>query len=316
MCRENRAATDPIGTRRAAAKNMSGKRQRPSTASASSSSSSSALAAHVSPLLECNICINPFDETVRLPRNLPCGHHFCTACLASWVRRKTARSKHTIACPIDGAESDVKDGDATLLATTFGLMPLITAALRPPPVPASSSGDVACELCEEKHDATHRCLECQQCMCGTMTKSHRRQSGTMSHRVVSLAEWRANPQPPGSGGAAPILHLCKSHGKPTEAFDLDCGLFLCLQCVLTHGDHVSRIQPVAEAAVVCRAELDAWIGRCEHWDQCIAATDKACDVRGDEVERAHDRAKDELEAQEKVVRTLRLCFRESAALFV
>lgn len=274
---------------------MSGKRQRP----AASLSSSSSLAAHVSPLLECSICNNPFDETVRLPRNLPCGHHFCTACLGSWViNRKTARSKHTITCPIDGAESDVKNGDATTLATNFGLIPLIAAALRPPPL----SSDVACELCEEKHDATHRCLECQQCMCDALTKFHRRMSGTMSHRVVSLAEWRANPQlPAGSGAAAPIVHLCKSHGKPADLFDLDCGLFLCAQCVLSHGDHLPRIKSVADAATACRAELDAWIGRCRHWDQRIAATDKACDVRGDEVERAHDRAKDELEAQEKVV---------------
>jgi hypothetical protein len=279
----------------AATVNMSGKRQRTSAASSSSSSSSSSLAVDAS-LLECSICNNPFDETVRLPRNLPCGHHFCTACLASWVRRKTARSKHTIACP------------------TFGLMPLIAAALRPPPppVPASSSGDVACELCEEKHDATHRCLECQQCICDALARLHRRMSGTMSHRVVLLAEWRANPKmPAGSGAAAPIAYLCKSHGKPAEAFDLDCGLFLCLQCVLSHADHAARIKSVADAAVACRAELDAWIGRCEHWDQCIAATDKACDVRGDEVERAHDLAKDELEAQEKVVRTWFVCFRES-----
>jgi hypothetical protein len=293
---------------------MSGKRQRPSAASSFSSSSSS-LAVDAS-LLECSICNNPFDETVRLPRLLPCGHHFCTACLASWVNRKTVRSKHTIACPIDGAESDVKNGDASTLATNFGLMPLIAAALRPPPpVLASSSGDVACELCEEKHDATHRCLECQQCMCDGVAKQHRRLSVSMSHRVVSLAEWRANPQmPAGSGRAAPIVHLCKSHGKAADLFDLDCGFFLCAQCVLSHGDHLSRIQPVAEAATVCRAELDAWIGRCEHWDQRIAATDKACDVRGDEVERAHDRAKDELEAQEKVVRTWFVCFRESRSV--
>jgi hypothetical protein len=290
---------------------MSGKRQRPSTASSSSSSSLSVDAS----LLECSICNNPFDETIRLPRMLPCGHHFCTACLASLVNRKTARSKHTITCPIDGAESDVKNGDATTLATNFGLMPLIAAALRPPPpVPAAhSTSDVACELCEETHDATHRCLECQQSMCDGVAKLHRRQSGTMSHRVVSLMEWRANPQMlAGSGAAAPIVHLCKSHGKPADLFDLDCGLFLCSQCVLSHGDHLPRIKSVGDAATVCRAELDAWIGRCEHWDQRIAATDKACDVRGDEVERAHDRAKDELEAQEKVVRAHGLFdFRES-----
>jgi hypothetical protein len=254
-----------------------------------------AAAAAVASYLECSICNYSFDETAHLPRNLPCGHRFCTACLASWVKRK-AEAKYTITCPIDGAEINVKNGDATTLATNYGMLPLISAALRPPAAPTlSEPGDVACELCEEKHDATHRCLDCQQGMCQCVAKQHRRLSGTMSHRVVTLAEWQSNPS------VAAIIHLCKAHGKPADLFDLDCGLLLCGQCVLSHVDHAARIHPVAKASTVCRAELDAWIGRFEHWDTRITATDKACDVRGDEVQSAHGRAQDLLVAEEKTV---------------
>ncbi len=79
---------------------------------------------------------------------------------------------------------------------------------------------------------------------------------------------------------------------------MDCGVFLCVECVLSHGDHLSRIKPVAQAAALCRAEPREWVGRVEHWDKRIAATDKACDQRGDEVQAAHGRAKDTLLAQE------------------
>ncbi len=189
----------------------------------------------------------------------------------------------------------------TALPTNFTILPLIAAALRPPPASSSSSGPT-CELCEEKHDATHRCHECQQCICDSSAKMHRRQSGTMSHHVVSLAEWRARPQPPAASAAgATVTHLCKSHGEPAKLFDLDCGLFLCGQCVLLHLDHAGRIKPVVEAAQECRAELDGWLGMCEHCEKRIAATDKACDQRGDEVQRAHGLAKDALEAMEKKV---------------
>ena len=150
------------------------KRQRAPSSSASSSCIS---IVDVTSILECTICNNPFDETARLPRLLPCGHQLCTACLAGLVKQKTARSKHTIACPSDGQECIVKDGDVTTLATNFGLLPLIAAARRPPPPPASESGGVPCELCEEQHDATHRCLECQQSICEAASKMHRRQGG-------------------------------------------------------------------------------------------------------------------------------------------
>jgi tripartite motif-containing protein 56 len=275
----------------------SAKRLRPSP----SPSSSSSVAVDVS-LLECSICTHPFDEASRVPRLLPtCGHTFCAACLASWVKQKTVRSKHTITCPNDGQESEVKGGDVAALPTNFTILPLIAAARRPPPpLSSAAAGDgESCELCEESHNATHRCLECQQFMCDTWAKGHRRMSGTMSHRVVSLAEWRANPQLPASTAASSnIAHLCKSHGKAAEVFDLDCGLFLCVECVWTHAGHAARIKPVTEAATICRAELDEWAGRVEHWDQRIALTDKACDQRGDEVQAAHGRAKDELLAQE------------------
>jgi hypothetical protein len=96
----------------------------------SSLSFSSAVAVDVS-LLECGICTHPFDEAAHLPRLLPCGHTFCAACLASWVKPKTARASYTVTCPNDGRESEVKGGDVAALPTNYGMMPLIAAAQRP-----------------------------------------------------------------------------------------------------------------------------------------------------------------------------------------
>ena len=32
-------------------------------------------------LLQCSVCFNPFDDQNICPRNLSCGHSFCTSCL-------------------------------------------------------------------------------------------------------------------------------------------------------------------------------------------------------------------------------------------
>nr|XP_053650556.1 tripartite motif-containing protein 5-like [Cherax quadricarinatus] len=34
---------------------------------------------------ECNVCYNNYDEELRRPRNLPCGHAFCTQCIEDTI---------------------------------------------------------------------------------------------------------------------------------------------------------------------------------------------------------------------------------------
>jgi hypothetical protein len=43
-------------------------------------------------LVECTLCLNQFDEDVRRPATLPCGHSFCMACVNS-------PSSHVTKCP-------------------------------------------------------------------------------------------------------------------------------------------------------------------------------------------------------------------------
>ncbi|XP_069179845.1 LON peptidase N-terminal domain and RING finger protein 3 isoform X2 [Procambarus clarkii] len=42
---------------------------------------------------ECKVCYVDFDDCERRPRNLPCGHAFCTRCIASTIR------KNSLLCP-------------------------------------------------------------------------------------------------------------------------------------------------------------------------------------------------------------------------
>ncbi|XP_045587033.1 E3 ubiquitin-protein ligase TRIM65 [Procambarus clarkii] len=43
--------------------------------------------------LECKVCFTEYDDDLRRPRNLPCGHTFCTSCIADTI------ANGRLACP-------------------------------------------------------------------------------------------------------------------------------------------------------------------------------------------------------------------------
>ena len=43
-------------------------------------------AEHVSDLLNCGICFEPYDENLRIPKLMPCHHSFCALCISRMLR--------------------------------------------------------------------------------------------------------------------------------------------------------------------------------------------------------------------------------------
>jgi uncharacterized protein YdeI (YjbR/CyaY-like superfamily) len=66
----------------------------------------------------CSACSEHFDVIERVPRLLTCGHHFCSACLTSLVRKSSAR-KSSIVCPTCHAETSVASGNVSALPKHF-----------------------------------------------------------------------------------------------------------------------------------------------------------------------------------------------------
>lgn len=54
-------------------------------------------------LLECNICLEKYDNKEKLPRILKCGHTFCTKCLKELSKLNNNLELHLpfVKCPID-----------------------------------------------------------------------------------------------------------------------------------------------------------------------------------------------------------------------
>lgn len=254
----------------------------------------------VSPdVLKCSLCRDSFDARTRTPRNLECGHHFCELCLTVLTRQT-----HSITCPTCQTETAVNDSNVLSLAKNWAIVAMVDEASRLAATFALSPGSIGvmsatiathCELCTEMHAATHHCRECEQSMCQVIVGMHRKMRGTMQHCLVPIADvFRAADNVDidgGSAGAAsvpapPAVSVCarNQHVSAIEYFDFHCLQGLCRNCVLSHTQlHSNRIKVLAEAAPLCRVELQNLSMRFDQWQSQIEKTIDGCTQCGVEV---------------------------------
>lgn len=246
----------------------------------------------------CNMCDEHLSDGVgdHTPRNLTCGHHFCTVCLQRLVKKVSSR-KWSIECPQTCTTvTVVPQGDVMNLGKCYGVTELMdpSRAVKRGCTPASELAPLAmvpaptiapkCDACdpadyEEVHLASHFCRECQQHFCDAAAKSHRRMVSSMAHTVVTMDEIRSNPQL----AAKPYMEVCLQHGDPMKLFDLKCCKTLCGHCVMDHKDHVRWVLPMSDAVEACRQSMDTMAQRLYSWSPSITATLVQCDSNSEQV---------------------------------
>ncbi len=99
----------------------------------------------------CPICTEAYNQITHCPRILACGRTFCSKCLAGIA------SNGRVVCPQDRKTYAVPD--VASLPKNFALLDVIDAARQSQPAAAAP---LACEVCEDKHASTHRCVECNE----------------------------------------------------------------------------------------------------------------------------------------------------------
>ena len=192
-------------------------------------------------VLECSLCYERYDDNKRCPRLLSnCGHTFCTHCLEQLLK------DGTISCPQDRKDIHVTAG-VVGLPKNFALLDVLLASSHKQP----DTTPVLCDTCsDEGHPATSCCLECKENMCELVAQLHTRQKISRDHRVVSIAEQKANAHL----NAIPVF--CPEHNEPFRYFDKDCGQVICRDCqALEHNGH--KCCSLAEASAQSRQDLEA-----------------------------------------------------------
>ncbi|CAL4122035.1 unnamed protein product [Meganyctiphanes norvegica] len=119
--------------------------------------------------LECKICHDPYDEDGHRPRNAPCGHEFCTACVKSLILNSTfvcprCRKEHKIEVPED-------------LSVNFGLIDAIrefkTKGHSTKETESIVSEATINEVCNIHCQAIgHWCCKCQIWLCDDCLETH------------------------------------------------------------------------------------------------------------------------------------------------
>ena len=132
----------------------------------------------------CSICFEKF----RTPRILPCTHAFCHGCISSYIVTSCQSKEAPVgfSCPLcrEFVPSPAIPGKPENWADRFPVCKMLEKL---------NKGDdthlcAACLRENEEEDATEFCITCEESICGTCAKYHKRILTTRNHLVCTLSD--------------------------------------------------------------------------------------------------------------------------------
>ena len=132
-------------------------------------------------ITECPICA----ETFTNPRVLPCIHTFCLECLQTYGKNKLPGDE--VSCPMCRTNFVVPQKGLDGLPNNYFVNKLLL--INKMSVSGKESKIQHCNPCLEENEeaeATSFCLECNEHLCETCCKSHKRLKILKNHKVVGI----------------------------------------------------------------------------------------------------------------------------------
>jgi hypothetical protein len=177
-------------------------------------------------VMECTICFDGFDvsQIFKTPRILPCGHTFCTECLARLVQADSS-----LKCP--NCNSKIQNINLEAIPRNFNFMEILERRQKP-----FEEEHPLCQTCESgDHAATQQCVDCEEFTCSAMVKIHTMPKAMRHHRVLPLHEARDffRKENPFSGDSPLKEASCPQHvGEQLKVYDSTCRKAICSICAL------------------------------------------------------------------------------------
>ncbi|XP_006822904.1 E3 ubiquitin-protein ligase TRIM45-like [Saccoglossus kowalevskii] len=171
-----------------------------------------------SDFLTCKIC----DGRLNQPKQLPCLHSFCKACISQWLG--DSREATSYQCPVCRLPWALPTkGLQDLPDNTFinNLRDVIDAEKA-----SIGEGELICSCCDKT--ACKRCVNCAQFLCNDCVKSHAKLSYTRNHHIVTIEQFCIND----NGAIRPDRPMCLKHNSEIELYCQTCQLPICYRCTL------------------------------------------------------------------------------------
>ena len=199
--------------------------------------------------LSCKICYEIYKE----PKQLPCLHSFCVACLNRLAETRAVNGK--IQCPLCQREVDVPEsGTFENFPSSFYINSLLDVLA----IKECGASQVTCGNCDKKSEQSSYCFDCSQFWCGECLNGHNILRVNKEHRVAALTDFQ--PQDFEDVLKRPAMCKKKHHEKVLEYYCHTCEEAACQVCVnVEHGGH--EIKPLKAVTGDEKAKILAEVER-------------------------------------------------------
>ena len=199
--------------------------------------------------LSCKICY----EVYKKPKQLPCLHSFCVACLNRLAETRAVNGK--IACPSCQRHVDVPESG------TFENFPVsfyINSLLDVLAIKECGATQVTCGNCDKKSEQSSYCFDCSKFWCGECLNGHNILRVNKEHRVTALEHFQA--QDFEDVLKRPAICKKEHHEKVLKYYCNSCEEAACQVCLnVGHGGH--EIKPLKAVTGDEKAKILAEVER-------------------------------------------------------
>ena len=199
--------------------------------------------------LSCKICY----EVYKKPKQLPCLHSFCVACLNRLAETRAVNGK--IQCPLCQRRVDVPEsGTFEDFPSSFYINSLLDVLA----IKECGATQVTCGNCDKKSEQSSYCFECSQFWCGECLNGHNILRVNKEHRVAALTDFQ--PQDFEDVLKRPAICKKEHHEKVLEYYCNTCEEAACQVCLnVGHGGH--EIKPLKAVTGDEKAKILAEVER-------------------------------------------------------